>query len=64
VAAADDNNPPVGHDLSRSLKIFQDFERRKTSRRAHDSTAGMSSRSAQIKIFDGCAELRVSRHRA
>ena len=64
MSAADDGHPPVGHGLSRSLKIFQDFESGEASRGAHDSTARMGGRSAQIKIFDGRAELGVSRHRA
>ncbi len=69
VPAADDDDiarfsHALLHGTSGRLPIFQNFERRQTSRRAHDAAARMRGRSAHVKVLDGRAELCPSGNRA
>src|SRR5690348_10661252 len=46
-----------------SPQVFENFQRCKAPRRAHDSAAGMRGGAAHIKIFDGSAITRPSCNR-
>src|SRR5579872_4475269 len=51
--------------LQRKLTcIFQNFQCREPSRRTHDPSSGMGSRSAHVQVLDRSPEARKSRHRA
>src|ERR1051325_254025 len=62
VAATDDDDvASLSHALSGS--VFQNFQRRKPSGRAHNAASWMCGRAAHIKVLDGRAELRITRYR-
>src|SRR5262245_40216288 len=67
-AADDDEVASFRHESvfprgSGSLTVFENLERCQASRGAHDSSARMRSRAAEVEILDRRAEGRVSRHR-
>ena len=64
VSAANNNDVSlVGHDLRRPFPVFEDFQSRQPSVRAHDAAARMGSRSAQVEVLDGGAILGPTRNR-